>query len=37
MHPSTHLVVVVLIFAENDEVGGGGLSTFGLDLDYMPV
>ena len=36
MHPSTRLVVAILIFAENDEVCGG-LSMFGLDLDYMPV
>jgi len=36
MHPSTHLVVDVLIFVENDEVCVG-LSMFGLDLDYMPV
>ena len=33
---SRHLVVAVLIFAENDEVCVG-MSMFGLDLDYMPV
>ena len=36
MSRSRHLVLVVLIFAKNDEVYVG-LSMFGLDLDCMPV